>query len=109
MSVVKQTTFTITREDRSVEPKTIVTQGLKIGRSPESDIWLNHPTVSRLHAGISEIEGYFYLLNLSASSATALNNRLIPFNEAAALTAGDELQIGPYFLKVEETGEILSI
>jgi hypothetical protein len=109
MRVVKQSTFTITREDRSVEPKTIVTQGLRIGRSQESDVWLNHPTVSRLHAGISEIEGYFYVFNLSTSSATALNNRLIPFNEAAALTAGDELQIGPYFLSIDEADETLKI
>jgi hypothetical protein len=109
MSVVKQSTFIINREDRSVDPKTIVTQGLRIGRAPDSDIWLNHPSVSRLHAGINEIEGYFYVLNLSASSATALNGRLIPFNESAALTMGDELQIGPYFLKVEQTDQIFTI
>ena len=101
MSILKQTTFIITRADRSVDPKTIIRQGLWIGRDPESDIWLNHETVSKLHAGISDIKGYFYLINLSASSATALNGRLIPFNEAAALTAGDELQIGPYFLNID--------
>jgi hypothetical protein len=109
MSVVKHSNFIITREDRSVDPKTIVRQGLRIGRLPDSDIWLNHPLVSGLHAGINEIEGYFYLVNLSASSATALNGRIIPFNEAAALTSGDELQIGPYFLKIRQTDETLSI
>jgi hypothetical protein len=109
MRVVKQSTFTITGEDRSVEPKTIVTQGLRIGRSQKSHVWLNHPTISGLHAGVSEIEGYFYVFNLSTLSATALNNRLIPFSEAAALTAGDELQIGPYFLNIDEADETLKI
>jgi len=109
MSVVKQSTFIIIRDDRSVDPKTVVRQGLRIGRAPDSDVWLNHPTVSRLHAGINEVEGYFYVFNLSASTATALNGRLIPFNESAALTTGDELQIGPHFLKIEETGETLTI
>src|SRR2546425_1214002 len=109
MSVVRQSTFIIMREDRAQEPKTIFRQGLRIGRLSDSDIWLNHPTVSRLHAGISEIEGYFYIVNLSASSATALNGRIIPFNEAEALTAGDELQIGPYFLHIEQTDETLRI
>jgi hypothetical protein len=109
MSVVKQSTFIVTREDRSVDPKTVVREGLRIGRESDSDIWLNHETVSRLHAGISEVKGYFFIINLSASSATTLNGRIIPFNEAAALTAGDELQIGPFFLNIEQTHSILRI
>src|SRR5215213_5009375 len=102
MSTVQQSTFIITREDRAEDAKTILSEGLRIGRLPDTDILLNHPTVSRLHAGISEIEGYFYLINLSGSSATAINGRLIPFNEAEALAAGDEILIGPYFLTIEE-------
>jgi len=109
MSELQQSTFIITREDRAEEPKTIIRQGLRIGRLPDSDLWLNHPVVSRLHAGINEVEGYFYLINLSASSATTLNGRVIPFDEAEALTDGDEIQIGPYFLRVEQTTETLRI
>src|SRR5882672_7278708 len=109
MSTVHQSTFVIARDDRDEDPKTIVAEGLRIGRLHNSDIWLNHPTVSRLHAGVNEIEGYFYLINLSASSATALNGRVIPFNEAEALTDGDELQIGPFFLRVQQTDETLGI
>jgi len=112
MPEIKQSTFIIARKDRPEDPKTIVSEGLRIGRLPDADIWLNHPKVSRLHAGISEIEGYFYLINLSASSATTLNGRLIPFNEAEALTAGDEIQIGPYFLRIQsidQANEILRI
>jgi hypothetical protein len=102
MSTVQQSTFIIAREGRAEEDKKIVSEGLRIGRLPDSDVWLNHPTVSRLHAGINEIEGYFYLINLSGSSATAINGRLIPFNEAEALAAGDEILIGPYLLNIEE-------
>src|SRR6266850_855674 len=102
MSTVQPSTFIITRDDRSVDPKTIVSEGLRIGRLPDSDVWLNHPFVSRLHAGMNEIEGYYYITNLSASSPTTLNGRVIPFNEAEALTAGDVIQIGPFFLNIEE-------
>jgi pSer/pThr/pTyr-binding forkhead associated (FHA) protein len=105
MSTVRPSTFIITPKGRVEEDKTVVGEGLRIGRLPDSGLWLNHPTVSRLHAGISEIEGCFYLINLSASSATALNGRSIPFNEAEALAAGDEIQIGPYILRVEEADE----
>src|SRR6266567_3730827 len=109
MSVVHESTFIIAREDRTVAPKTIISEGLRIGRLPDSDVWLNHPTVSRLHAGISKIEGYFYLINLSASSATTLNGRAIPFNESDALAEGDVVRIGPFFLNVEQTDEIFRL
>src|SRR5216683_4545856 len=109
MSTAHESTFIIAREDRAVDPKTIISQGLRIGRLPDSDVWLNHPTVSRLHAGINKIEGYFYLINLSASSATTLNGRAIPFNEAEALTDGDEIQIGPFFVKIEQTAGTLKV
>jgi pSer/pThr/pTyr-binding forkhead associated (FHA) protein len=102
MSTVQQSTFIITREGRAEEAKTVVSDGLRIGRLPDSHVWLNHPTVSRLHAGVNEIWGRFYLVNLSASSATALNGRLVPFNEAEAIATGDEILIGPYLLTVEE-------
>jgi hypothetical protein len=100
---MQQSTFIVSREDRAEDPKTLVAEGLRIGRLQNSDIWLNHPTVSRLHAGVNEIAGYFYLINLSASSATTLNGRVIPFNEAEALTDGDEIQIGPFFLKIDHS------
>src|SRR5438270_10785249 len=109
MSVVHESTFFITREDRGVDPKTIISEGLRVGRLPDSDVWLNHPTVSRLQAGISKIEGYFYLINLSASSATTLNGRAIPFNESDALVDGDVVRIGPFFLNVEQTDEIFRL
>src|SRR2546425_7307682 len=109
MSDVHESTFIIAREDRAVSPKTILSEGLRIGRLPDSDIWLNHPRVSRLHAGINRTEEFFYLINLSASTATTLNGRVIPFNEAEALIDGDEIQIGPFFLKVRQTDETLRI
>src|SRR6267154_6085202 len=109
MGTVRETTFIIAREDRAVDPKTVLSDGLRIGRVPDSDVWLNHPTVSRLHAGINRIEGYFYLINLSASSAMTLNGRAVPFNEAEALAEGDVVRIGPFFLYIEQTDEIFRL
>jgi hypothetical protein len=105
VGTVQQSTFIITREDRAEDPKTIIREGLRIGRLPDSDLWLNHPSVSRLHAGINEVKGYFYIINLSGSSATTFNGRVIPFNDWEALTVGDEIQIGPYFLHIEKMPE----
>lgn len=104
-----KSTFTIIRTNQAVGPKTVVAEGLLIGRDPDSDVWLNHASISRLHAGINEIEGYFYVINLSPARLTTLNGRAVPFNEAEALTSGDEIQVGPFFLKVTVAGKTLSL
>ena len=41
-------TFVIIREDLQVDPVTIVATGILIGRLPASELFLNHPSVSRL-------------------------------------------------------------
>lgn len=102
---LRDSTFIITREDKAEDAKTLVTEGLRIGRMAECDILLNHPTVSRLHAGINEVGGRFYIVNLSGSNATTLNGRVIPFDVADALANGDVIQVGPFFLQIELAGE----
>ncbi len=102
-------TFIIVREDRGLDPTTLVAQGLKIGRASGRDLLLNHPDVSRLHAGIKEIEGRFYLFNLSSSNSTTLNGRVVALEEADALASGDEIRIGPFFLAVERKADALQI
>jgi pSer/pThr/pTyr-binding forkhead associated (FHA) protein len=109
MSEVQQSTFIVSREDRGIDPKTVVSEGLRIGRLPDSDVWLNHPQVSRLHAGINRIGDDAYLINLSGSNPTTLNGRVVPFNEVEAIVHGDEIQIGPFFLRIEEFGQRLGI
>ena len=101
--------FVITREDLNVDPLELVTEGLKIGRLPSSEIVLNHPTVSRLHAGINEAEGHFYLFNFSHSSGTTLNGRVVAVEEAEVLADGDVIQIGPFFLYVGREGGALQL
>src|SRR4051812_9508754 len=102
---LRTSTFIIIREDRAEDAKTLVTEGVRIGRLAECDVVLNHPTVSRLHAGINEVGGRFYIVNLSGSNATTLNGRVVPFDEADALANGDTMQIGPFFLYVEQAAE----
>jgi FHA domain len=105
----RESTFIITREDLGIDPATLNTQALRIGRTTDCEIVLNHPTVSRLHAGINEVDGRFYIVNLSSSNSTTLNGKLIQFNEAEMITDGDVAQIGPFFLRMIRTGEALGI
>src|ERR1700726_2155749 len=102
-------TFILVREDRGLDPTTIEAEGLKLGRGPDCELLLNHPTVSRLHAGIKEISGRFYLFNLSASNSTLLNGRVIATEEAEVLASGDEVRVGPFFLLMDRQGDALKV
>jgi pSer/pThr/pTyr-binding forkhead associated (FHA) protein len=106
---VQRGTIVITREDRAQDSVKLVTEGLRIGRLPECEVSLNHPSVSRLHAGVNYIAGKFFLINLSRSSSTTLNGRLVDTDEAEALGGGDVLQIGPFFLHFDYRGKELHI
>ena len=73
----------------------IESEGLTVGRLIGNDLALNHPTVSRTHAGIKEIEGDYWIFNLSEANGTLLNGEQI---EKTPLADGDLIQIGPFFL-----------
>ncbi|MGH9942876.1 MAG: FHA domain-containing protein [Pyrinomonadaceae bacterium] len=103
----KASAFIITREDQAVDPVTLLTEGLTIGRLPDCELVLNHPTVSRIHAGIKESDGTFYLFHLSPSNSTTLNGNLV--EEKEALADGDVVQIGPFFLYVGRADKALSL
>jgi FHA domain/Class III cytochrome C family len=101
--------FVIVREDLNVDPVALVSDGLKIGRLPSCELVLNHPTVSRLHAGVNEADGRFYLYNFSHSSGTTLNGRVVAIEAAEVLADGDLLQIGPFFLHIDRQPDALHI
>ena len=102
-------TFVIEREDLHVDRTTLVAEGLRIGRLTDSELVLNHPSVSRLHAGIHENDGRFYLFNFSRSSGTTLNGRIVPVEEPEVLAHGDVIQIGPFFIHVGREGDALHL
>jgi hypothetical protein len=106
---VTNPTFIITRDDQVVDAVTLTTQALTIGRQIDCEILLNHPTVSRIHAGINEADGRFYLINLSTAHPVKLNSRLIDLNQPEALADGDVAQIGSFFLHMGRVGEAFRV
>jgi hypothetical protein len=87
--------FIVIRKDLNLDPVVIESEGLTLGRLIGNDIALNHPTVSRTHAGIKEIDGDYWIFNLSDANGTLLNGEQI---EQTPLADGDLIQIGPFFL-----------
>ena len=68
-------TYIIIRDDLLMDPVTIITEGLLIGRLRESEVLLNHPSVSRAQAGIKQIESDYYLFGLRPENPVKLNGR----------------------------------
>src|SRR5256714_8443697 len=102
-----EATFIIIREDLQVDPVTIVAEGVLIGRLPTCELLLNHPSVSRLHAGITYAEGDYYIRNLRPGNSILLNGTRL--EEYEALTDGDVLGIGPFALNIAFGQGILTI
>src|SRR5262245_66642917 len=98
--------FFIVRKDQNIDQIEIESEGLTIGRLAGNDLALNHPTVSRTHAGIKEINGDYWVFNLSEANGTLLNGELI---EQTPLADGDLIQIGPFYLYLKYTNDGLQL
>jgi thioredoxin reductase len=103
-----QNRFIIKRRDKDdlVDDVVIECEGLTIGQFSRNDVVLNHRAVSRLHAGIREIRGEFWLFNLATVNSTLLNGEVI---EMMKLADGDVIQIGPFLVYINYVRTALSI
>ena len=85
--------------------KTLVAQGqnlIKIGRSRENGIRLNHPQVSRHHAQIERMGSRYRLIDLKSNNGVFVNKAKIAHE--AWLKDGDEIRIGPYRFDFDKGG-----
>jgi pSer/pThr/pTyr-binding forkhead associated (FHA) protein len=73
----------------------ITPEGVTIGRSAESDVFLDDITVSRLHAKIAKVEDGFVLTDQGSLNGTYFEN--VPITQRELLS-GDEFQIGKFHL-----------
>ena len=80
---------------RSGEAFNLGGERLTIGRSPDSDIFLDDVTVSRDHALLVRRSGDYYLDDLGSLNGTYVNRHRI---ESHRLEDGDELQVGKFKL-----------
>lgn len=69
------------------------TDEISIGRSPESDVFLDDVTVSRKHARIVRKADEFSIIDLHSLNGTYVNSHSITTH---LLNMGDELQIGKF-------------
>ena len=70
----------------------------RIGRSREAEVWLDHATVSRLHAAIQVLEDHIILKDLGSHNGTFLNGTKI--TAPVTVRPRDEIQLGGIRLKL---------
>src|SRR5215204_1073621 len=99
--------YVIIRDDLLVDPATILSEGLLIGRLPQCELLLNHPSVSRVQAGIKQFEEGYYLFALRPKNPVILNGK--PVEENEALAAGDIIEVGPFQLQIDTADDVLVI
>lgn len=99
--------YVIIRDDLFLDPVTVITEGLLIGRLPQCEVRLNHPSISRVQAGIKQLEDDYYLFGLRPKNPVLLNAKPAEGNEA--LAPGDIIEVGPFQLKIDTTGDALVV
>ncbi|MGF1489143.1 MAG: FHA domain-containing protein [Prochloraceae cyanobacterium] len=65
---------------------------ISIGRDPNNDVSIDHPTVSRYHAKIERENGSFYLFDLNSTNGTFVNGKQV--RDKRVLKVGDTIHIG---------------
>ncbi|HET9479374.1 MAG TPA: FHA domain-containing protein, partial [Pyrinomonadaceae bacterium] len=95
--------YIIIRQDLQIDPVTVITEGLLIGRLNKCEVLLNHPSVSRVQAGIKQFDNAYYIFALRPKNPVILNGRPVEDNEA--LAAGDIIEVGAFQLEIDTTEE----
>jgi len=99
--------YRIIRDDLPLDPVTIISEGLLIGRLPQCEVLLNHPSVSRVQAGIRQFGDNYYLFALRPRNPVILNGK--PVDENEALAPGDLIEVGPFRLEIDSVDDALVI
>lgn len=75
--------------------------GLRVGRSADNNLMLNHREISRQHMRITlDYDTDKYVVeDLNSSNGVFLNGVRIPSRVPQELSVGDEIRLGPYTLK----------
>ncbi|GAA6616004.1 FHA domain-containing protein [Scytonema sp. NUACC26] len=73
-----------------------------VGRSPNADLVIDSPDVSRLHGKFLYQEGEYYFYDLGSRNGSIVNGHLAQTNQSYKLKVGDIIRMGEFVLMMEE-------
>ena len=79
---------------------------LVLGRSPDTDIYIDDPSVSKKHAIFKVENNKVYVIDLDSTNKTKINEQSISAQEVMPLVNNDELHIGRVMFKFFAHGTI---
>jgi len=84
--------------DNSKEIELVFVAGgrrLNVGRGTDNDIYLNHPSVSKVHAALRmDVQHNLMVADTGSTSGTHINGVRIPYGEARPIEEGDVVAFG---------------
>ncbi len=77
---------------------------LNVGRATDSDLYLNHPSVSKIHAALlMNREGTLLVSDTGSTNGTYINGRRIAYGEARQIEEGDVVGFGDAEVRFRRT------
>ena len=80
-----------------------------VGRSLDSDICINHPSVSRVHCRISEDDGAYFISDCASVHGTRMNQQPLPPNLQMRLFDGLTIELGSSSRSLVPRGTVASV
>ena len=77
-------------------------EGMRVGRSAQNDLSLDHSEISRHHMQISRLMGSYWAEDLKSSNGVWVNDLRLKPGEPYELKIGDSVRCGPFVLTFEE-------
>lgn len=82
-----------------VEERRLTQAVTSLGRAPENDVLLDHPSVSRFHARILADEGGVRIVDLGSGNGTRVDGEELEVKVERKLTDGSLIEIGPFAIR----------
>lgn len=92
--------FRISGPDVQQDEILVTRQGLRVGRSRENNLMLDHREMSRQHVRVIWREDGYYVEDLNSSNGSWLNEERLAPREPVLLHEGDAIRVGPFLLKL---------
>ncbi len=82
---------------------------IRIGRTPDNDIVVDHPQVSSRHAALIRKNGQLYLQDLRSANGTFVKGHRLPPGGEGVVANGERVMIGPRPLIIQLEGEVAQV